>query len=226
MKSSTSTLYLQVSDLRLHSSRRLENMGLQSETATNTQKNHIMSRYRVRNQNHLYFITFRTVGWIDVFSRQRYRDILLESFKYCQAEKGLLIYAYVIMTNHVHMVVSADEGFKLSNILRDMKKFTARKILHSIENEAGESRKDWLLHMFKYYGKYNASIETYQFWEHDNYAIEVWSDKVIGTKINYIHDNPVRAGIVRNQEDYIYSSASNYILNEGILDIIQIELFN
>ena len=97
-----------------------------------------MSRYRVRNQYHLYFITFRTVGWIDVFSRQRYRDLLIESFKFCQANKGLLIYAYVIMTNHVHMVVSAEEGFQLSNILRDMKKFTARQILNSIQNESGE----------------------------------------------------------------------------------------
>ena len=172
-------------------------------------KNHIMSRYRVRNQNHLYFITFRTVGWIDVFSRRRYRDILVESFKFCQANKGLLIYAYVIMTNHVHMVVSADEGFRLSDILRDMKKFTARQILESIKNESGESRKEWLLHLFKYYGKFNPRNETYQFWHHDNHAVEIWSDKVIGTKINYIHDNPVRSGIVRNQEDYIYSSASN-----------------
>jgi putative transposase len=190
-------------------------------------QNHIMSsRYRIVNQNHLYFITFKVVGWIDVFSRQRYRDILIESFKYSQKEKGLLIYAYVIMTNHVHMIVSADEGKRLSDILRDMKKFTAKEILHSIENEAGESRKDWLLHLFKYYGKYNKNVKTYQFWEHDNHAVEVWSDKVIGTKINYIHDNPVRAGIVRKQEDYIYSSASNYILEEGILDVKILELFD
>ena len=184
-----------------------------------------MSRYRVRNQNHLYFITFRVVGWIDVFSRKRYKDILIESFKYCQENKGLLIFAYVIMINHVHMVVAADEGFRLSDILRDMKKFTAKEILNSIENEKGESRKEWLLHMFKYYGKYNIDVETYQFWHHDNHPIEVWSDKVIGTKINYIHDNPVRAGIVRKQEDYIYSSASNYTLDEGVLDVVLIELF-
>ena len=75
----------------------------------------------------MYFLTITVVGWIDVFTRQSYRDFVIDSLKYCQHSKGLNIYAYVIMSNHLHMIVHSPEG-KLSDIIRDFKKFTSRKI--------------------------------------------------------------------------------------------------
>jgi putative transposase len=78
--------------------------------------------YVVRDQQAIYYMTFTVVGWIDIFSRQRYRDIVIESFKYCQQHKGLHLHAYVIMSNHVHLIVSVDEGCTISAFVRDCKK--------------------------------------------------------------------------------------------------------
>jgi len=83
--------------------------------------------YIIHDQQGIYYMTFTVVGWIDVFSRQCYRDIVIESFKYCQKAKGLHLHAYVIMTNHIHLVVSVDEGHSISDFVRDCKKFTAKQ---------------------------------------------------------------------------------------------------
>jgi putative transposase len=175
--------------------------------------------YIIHDQQAMYYLTFTIVGWIDVFTRQSYRDIMIESFKHCQREKGLHLHAYVIMSNHVHLIVSVDEGFTVSDFIRDCKKFTSKKILHEIENSGIESRKDWMLHQFKYYASLHTRNEKYQLWEQDNHPIELSSPAFIQQKIDYIHDNPVAAGLVYKAEDYIYSSASNYAGIDQIIDV-------
>ena len=87
----------------------------------------------------LYFVTFQVVGWLDVFSRQIYRDIFLESLDYSQKHKGLEVYAYVIMTNHVHLILGSATS-KLSDTIRDVKRFTSNKILKAISESHQESR--------------------------------------------------------------------------------------
>jgi REP element-mobilizing transposase RayT len=181
-----------------------------------------MSRYRIYEQHSLNYLTLTTVGWIDVFSRQRYRDIVIESLKYCQTHKGLHIYGYVIMSNHLHIIVHT-EGYELSDVLRDFKKFTASSILKSIQKDP-ESRREWLMYLFKYYAKYENPNREHQFWQSDNHPIALWSQDVIWQKLDYIHMNPVRAGIVAKSYDYIYSSATDYYLNQkGLLDVILVE---
>ncbi len=93
-----------------------------------------MARHRIIDQKGLNYLTMTVVGWIDVFTRQRYRDILLESLKYCREEKGLMVCAYVIMSNHVHLIAQAKQKATqdLSAILGDFKKFTAKAIIHAI----------------------------------------------------------------------------------------------
>lgn len=85
--------------------------------------------YRIKNEEGLYYLTFATVEWIDVFTRKRYKDIVVESLRYCQKEKGLALYSWVLMSNHMHLIVKAKEGYKLSAIIRDFKKFTAQQII-------------------------------------------------------------------------------------------------
>jgi REP element-mobilizing transposase RayT len=170
-----------------------------------------MSRYRILDQQGLTFITCTVVGWIDIFTRKKYRDIILQSLSYNRSEKDLKVYAYVVMSNHLHLVVQAGlEGrYSLSEILRDFKKYTAVHILETIQKEP-ESRRTWLLHMFKYYAKYNTNNREFQFWIQENHPILLYSNKFIWQKINYIHQNPVKAGIVEKPGDYLYSSARNY----------------
>jgi putative transposase len=182
-----------------------------------------MSRYKIYDPNGLNYLTLTIVGWIDVFTRQRYRDIVINSLKHCQTNKGLRICGYVIMSNHIHMIAYVEKGNELSLVLRDFKKFTANMILKSIQTES-ESRREWLMHMFEYYAKYESNNREHQFWQHDNHPIALWRQDVIWQKLDYIHLNPVRAGIVSRPQDFIYSSASDYYENKkGLLDIVMIE---
>jgi len=162
--------------------------------------------YQIYDQNGVYFLTFTIVDWVDIFSRRRYRDIIIDSLQYCIREKGLLIYSYVIMTNHVHIIAKSADG-KLSDTVRDLKKFTARKIIESIKNEP-ESRREWLLHRFEWVAKQRTTNTEYQVWTHENHAIEIQTNEFFFSKHEYIHMNPVRAGWVERPEDYVYSSAN------------------
>jgi len=178
-----------------------------------------MSRnYKILNQEAIYFITPTVVGWVDVFTRQVYRDIVIDSLKYCQEKKGLIIYAFVIMSNHLHLIVKAQNG-NLSEVIRDFKKFTSGNIIKEISSNDKESRKEWMLNLFSFAGKTNSNNEKFQFWQQHNHPIELFSNNAIEKNINYIHQNPVRNGLVEAAEDYIYSSAKNYAEEKGILDV-------
>jgi REP element-mobilizing transposase RayT len=111
--------------------------------------------YKIINKEAIHFITFAVVEWVDVFTRKEYKDVLINGLKHCQKEKGLIIYAWCIMSNHVHLAVAAKNN-DLSDILRDFKKFTAKQIVKVIEESKTESRKDWMLSVFKKEGALNS----------------------------------------------------------------------
>lgn len=173
--------------------------------------------YKIRNQQATHFLTFTIEGWIDIFSRKDYRNIVLECFKFCQENKQLKIHAYVIMTNHIHVIWTAQNG-NISDIIRDFKSYTSRMFLQTI-NSIPESRKDWLLYMFEFFGNKTNRNKTFKIWTSNNHPEEIGSEDFFFQKLNYIHQNPVRAGIVLNQDEYIYSSASNYAEKESVFEI-------
>lgn len=173
-----------------------------------------MSRkYKFHNESGVYFVTFATQKWADVFTRNEYKGILIENLNYCQENKGLELFAWCIMTNHVHIIARTKVGFTLPDFLRDFKKHTAKAIIKAIKENQRESRKEWLLEMFK-------TENGYRFWRGDNKPIEIWSNHVFDQKLNYIHNNPVEAGLVFKAEDYVYSSASDYSGKKGLLKVI------
>ena len=114
--------------------------------------------YKIRNKEAIHFITFAVVEWVDVFTRKDYAHLVVESLQYCQKEKGLTIYAWCLMSNHLHLIVSAAERFALSAILRDFKKFTSSTILKAIEQNPQESRQNWMLWLFKAAGAKNSHV--------------------------------------------------------------------
>ena len=171
----------------------------------------------------IYYLTTTVVGWIDIFTRPVYRNIIVDSIKYCQKEKGLVLYSWCLMSNHLHWIASAGEEKDLSDILRDFKKFTSKKIVEEIINNPQESRKKWLLFLFKNAGKNNQKIKSYKFWQDSNEAKELITNKFIVQKLNYIHKNPVIAQIVEKEEHYLYSSAKNYAGEKGLIDVVLIE---
>ena len=173
--------------------------------------------YVVRDQTLPHFITATVVDWIDIFTRQAYRDIVIESLDYCIKNKGMLLYGYVIMSNHIHLIIQSEEG-KLSDLIRDFKKFTAKSILEKIQNSP-ESRKEWMLERFKLATQTHSRNKDYQFWQYGNHAEEIYSNDFMWSKLDYIHLNPVRSGLVSKASDYIYSSAGNYVNDSGLLAI-------
>jgi len=168
-----------------------------------------MSRkYKFHNSSGAYFVSFATVYWIDVFTRQIYLDILEQSIQYCRKEKGLKLYAYCFMPSHIHFIFR-DSNENPTSLLRDFKKYTSKKILKAIEENPQESRKEWMLWMFERAGKKKKNIVKYQFWQHNNKPIELWSAAVIKQKLDYIHNNPVASGFVTEPIQWKYSSARN-----------------
>ncbi|MGB0525874.1 MAG: transposase, partial [Flammeovirgaceae bacterium] len=143
----------------------------------------------------LYFLTLTVVDWIDVFTRPAYKLIIVDSLKFCQKRKGLLLYAWCLMSNHLHLIASTKENIHLANLLRDFKQFTAKRILKAIEEEL-ESRKDWMLYQFAYHAKYRTSNKKYKFWRIDTLFS---TNKLIN--VNIIEEGGWHFSKVKNERD-------------------------
>ena len=177
------------------------------------------SKYKATDIDKAYFITITTAGWIDVFTRLSQKMVIIDSLRYCQTYKGLSIFAYCLMSNHLHLFCSADGNYLLSEIVRDFKKFTSKKIIETIHSEP-ESRKEWMLDYFKNSCAHLARDQHYKVWQDGYHAEEVFSNRWIREKINYIHQNPVKQKIVVEPEHYYFSSARNYADLDNPLDVV------
>lgn len=165
-----------------------------------------MSELRKTHPDGLFFLTLTVVGWVDVFIRPRYTDILIDSLRYCQQHKGLELYAYVVMSSHLHLIAARSEG-NLSEVLRDMKAHTARQLLKSIAKNEQESRREWMMRLFAYYARPQKQNDKYMFWQKTTHPIALVTPAVVRQKAEYIHNNPVAAGLVTEPEHYPLSSA-------------------
>ena len=182
-----------------------------------------MSRkYKIRDEQKLYFVTFTVIDWIDVFIRDEYRAIVIDSIKYCQTNKGLEVYAWCIMTSHIHLIVGSKGDSPLEGILRDLKSFTSRHIRKALEDTARvqESRREWILHRMYNAGTYNPNNNDFQFWQQHSHPIELNTNDKIDHYLEYIHLNPVAAGFVDQPEGWLYSSARDYAnTSKGMIEL-------
>ncbi|MEI6851907.1 MAG: transposase [Bacteroidota bacterium] len=180
-------------------------------------------KYQIYDQSKAYFLTFTVVQWVDIFSRKAYRDIIVESLKYCQSNKGLNIFAWVIMSNHMHLVVQSVKE-DLSQVVCDFKKFTSKKIVETIKT-GNESRQDWMLNLFSFEASKRKRNKDFQVWIQNSHSVEVYSNEFLRQKVEYIHYNPVRAGIVEKPEDYLYSSARDYAGLDCLIEVIKVDIY-
>lgn len=179
-----------------------------------------MSRnYKFHNPEGLYFISFATVFWVDVFVRKKYFECIVENLNHCVNNKGMEIYAWCVMPSHVHLVFKSTIQ-KPQELMRDFKSFTSKEMIKLISTNEEESRKEWLINSFKKAAMQKSNAHQHQFWQHDNHPIELWSAAVIDQKINYIHDNPVEAGFVEKPHEYLYSSARDYADMKGLVKVL------
>ncbi|MBI5913991.1 MAG: transposase [Bacteroidetes bacterium] len=178
-------------------------------------------RYKILDQHGLNFLTLTVVEWIDLFTRKAFADIVIESLRYCQKSKGLEIYAFVLMPSHMHLIVRAGSEDELSSILQSFKSFTASNIIAYLKDTTQpESRREWLLNHFEFNARKNKTNSQHQVWQRGNHPIILFSPHVIRQKLEYVHLNPVEAGIVAFAEHYLLCSASNYVTGKGILYVV------
>jgi len=168
-------------------------------------------RIAKENENTVHFLTITTIAWLDVFTSEKYFDILISSLKFCQRNKGLLLYEFVFMTNHIHLICATREGFLLSQVISDFKKHTTHEILKLVK----EDNRKYLLWILKnsFMKKESAKL---QLWQSNNHP-KVMEGDVVFQKANYIHENPVRKGYVEKPENWKYASARNRFLEDHSL---------
>ncbi|HRN36438.1 MAG TPA: transposase [Flavobacteriales bacterium] len=175
-------------------------------------------RYSLADKEGTYFLTLTVVDWIDVFTRKEHAYVICDSLNYCIANKGLVVHAWVIMSNHMHMIAKGAPGHDISAILRDFKKFTSKALVRQIQ-DAPESRREWMLRHFAYRASSIKRISGFKFWEDGNHAILVNTPEKWEQRFNYLHMNPVAAGFVAEPEHYLYSSAGDYSGAKGLVNI-------
>ena len=182
------------------------------------------TKYKATTSEECYFITITTVGWIDVFTRLNQKYNIINALNYCQQNKGLEIYAYVIMSSHIHLLCKATDGFILSDVIRDFKKLTSKKIVQ-ICIEEPESRREWMLSYFQKACEHLKRVQNHKVWQDGYHAELVETNWFIKQKVEYIHNNPVKDKTVSLPEDYYFSSARNYAGLDNDLEVILLDLF-
>lgn len=179
-----------------------------------------MSRkYKFHDNDKLYFISFAVVNWIDFFIREEYKQEIIKSWQYSIENKGLQIYGWCVMTNHIHMIIGSNGKMNLDKIVGEMKSYTSTRFKTLIKESAQESRKECLVWMFERAGKKNGNNNDWQFWQQHNKPIEIKDQEMFDKTLNYIHQNPVVAGFVLRPENWKYSSACDFCEMKGLIEI-------
>lgn len=168
-----------------------------------------------QNKNQIHFLTLTTIEWLDIFTKAGYFKILADSLKFCCKNKGLIIYEYVFMTNHIHLILQAKEGFSLDEIIRDFKRHTTKEIAKTLR----EDRRKYILRIINTSLSKN-SEDSHQIWQSGNYPEIIETENFFDQKIDYIHNNPVSKEYVEKPEDWFYSSAGKRLINkESLLEL-------
>jgi len=165
-----------------------------------------MSQWKVYSEHDLYFVTTTIVDWQYVFTSNSRFQIIVEALRYCIRHKGLQLHAYVIMPNHAHYILSTNANVSLSDVMRDMQRYTARQLISALINERSYS----LLAVFRNAAKLDQLGNSFKVWQDGFHPVTIGSKRFARQKLLYLHDNPVRKGFVEHPEDWKYSSARNY----------------
>lgn len=169
------------------------------------------------------YLTFNVVDWVDVFIRPGYKQVIADTLNYFISARALVVYAWCLMSNHLHLLTrNSEEGLGL--IERDFKKITTIKILEAIDQES-DLRRNWMLARFEQTSQSMKRLEKLQLWQSCTNPIYVDFKQPyrLKEKILHIHENPVRDRIVSQPEDYIFSSARDYIGKKGLVNVTVID---
>jgi len=191
-----------------------------------------MPRYRA--DEHLpYFCTITILDWLPIFIDARYIDPIIDSLKFCREKKGLQLFAFVVMPNHLHLIAGSDAPLEresllvpgsddLHAIMRDFKRFTSRTIHERLVTDGRKTLLTWLADAAE---SARGRRNEFSLWRPGFEPRAIHSQKVLNQKLDYLHGNPVRKGLVSKPEDWFYSSASFYVGDEDVcmpVDILEL----
>jgi putative transposase len=162
------------------------------------------SRYRVYEKEQAHFVTSTAVAWLPIFTTASRCDVLVQSLEYCRAKKNLKIYAWVVLDNHFHAILSAPD---LQRVMADLKRHTARRLLELLEAEKAE----WLLNQLRYHCASYKTESEHQVWQEGYHPQAIPTDEIMLQKLEYLHNNPVKRGLVALPEHWRYSSAHEWL---------------
>lgn len=170
------------------------------------------SRYKICDKTAPYFLTCTVLNWMPLFTRPQTSDIILEALRHRHEKDEWKIYGYVILENHMHMIV---QTMNLSAELPRFKSFTARKLIDHLK----ERRAEHLLRQLAFFRKEHKQDRDYQLWEEGSHPQLIDNEEVMRQKLEYIHQNPVKRGYVDKAEHWRYSSARNYAGLAGLIPV-------
>lgn len=171
------------------------------------------SRYRMFEDEYPYFLTCTVVAWLPVFAQPNFVEIIFDSWRFLQEERGVLIFGYVILENHLHWIAS---GHDLPDQVSRFKSYTARRILDGLEQGGFAT----LLEELRFFRLRHKSDQTYQLWQEGSHPQQIQNDEMMTQKLEYMHLNPVRRGYVDDPVHWRYSSARNYAERVGLIEVI------
>jgi putative transposase len=172
------------------------------------------SRYRINERDTAHFITATVVEWLPVFTTSGCCDALIRSMEYCRQNKGLQVHAWVILDNHFHGIMSGPE---LAATLRDWRRFTAGVLLKQIKAEGRE----WMLNQLAYYCARHKEASGHQLWQEGVHPQAIVTDEMMEQKLEYVHNNPVKRGMVSSPEHWRYSSAHEWL--QGAMPVMKVD---
>jgi len=168
-----------------------------------------MSRYQA-GENLPYFCTITVLDWTPILIEARYIDPIIESLGFSRTKKGLQLFAFVVMPNHLHLIAAADE---LHAMMRDFKRFTSRTIHDRLVADGRATALEWLERAAQ---RARRARGEFSFWRDGFHPQAIPSRPVFEQKMRYLHENPVRKCLVTTPEDWWYSSAAWYAGRERV----------
>jgi REP element-mobilizing transposase RayT len=174
----------------------------------------------LNEQQACYLLTFNVVDWTDIFIKPVFKQIIVESLNYFSTKKGLIIYGWCLMSNHLHLIAGTSKENSLSVLANEFKKFTTRIIEQDMYAES-ETRRKWILKKFREATGPLKLSEKFRVWQTgiNPVAVDLKNPDVLEEQLEFIHNNPVRNKIVARPEDYLHSSAKDYAGTKGLVHI-------
>jgi REP element-mobilizing transposase RayT len=165
----------------------------------------------VHSKQHPEFMTITCLEWKPLLEDDKHKQVIIDSLKFLVNEHRITIYAFVIMFNHFHLIWQINGYHSRENVQRDFLKYTGQQILKNLRNDKSPILQELIV---------NAKDRKHQVWERNSLGILLWTSNVMWQKLDYIHNNPVRAGLCHHPWDYKYSSAKFYLKNEKDWDFL------